>query len=144
MHVSDILRAKDGTVLSIRDTDPIAAACRSLNKHRIGALVVLDEEAKVVGILSERDIVRGLSERGEGVLSLKVKDLMTGRLYVCKPQDPIKDVMGWMTERRIRHLPVVQDGELTGIISIGDVVKHRLTEVQTEANVLRDIAIARH
>ena len=144
MHVSDILSTKDGAVLSVRDTDSIAVACRSLTENRIGALVVLDAASKVVGILSERDIVRGLSEQREKVLTLQVKDLMTGRIYVCKPQDLIKDVMGWMTDRRIRHLPVVQDGALIGIVSIGDVVKHRLTEVQTEANVLRDIAIARH
>ena len=142
MHVADILKIKGSRVISADTTDSIKAALSSLHKNQIGALVVLDAESNVAGILSERDIVRGLAEQGVEILSLKVNDLMSRRLYVCAPGDSIKDVMVWMTNQRIRHLPVVEDGQLRGLISIGDVVKHRLSEVQTEANVLRDIVTA--
>ena len=104
---------------------------------------MLDAEDQVVGIISERDVVHALAEHGESVLGRQVRDLMTEHVFVCKPEDTIKEVMTWMTRHRARHLPVVQDDRLHGLISIGDVVKHRLDEIQTEANVLRDIVISR-
>ncbi len=142
MPVADILKAKGSSVISVNAKDPVTAAINKLNDNRIGALVVLDAQAKVVGIISERDLAKGLAEYGERLLLLRVENLMTKHLHVCKPQDRIKDVMKWMTNYRVRHLPVIEDGNLRGMISIGDVVKHRLYEVQTEANVLRDIVIA--
>lgn len=141
MHVADILNRKGTQVLSVGATDFITAAVDKMSANRIGALVVLDSDARVAGIISERDIVRGLAEHGAEILSRKVDSLMSTRLHVCSPRDDIKDVMQRMTNFRIRHLPVVADDKLLGLISIGDVVKYRLDEVQTEAKVLRDIVI---
>ncbi len=142
MPVADILRSKGSAVFSITSKAPVSEAISMLHTNHIGALVVLDEKAEAVGIISERDVARGLAEKGERILGLKVADLMSRHIHVCTPRDSVKDVMTWMTEYRIRHLPVVEDGKLRGLISIGDVVKYRLSEVQTEANVLRDIVIS--
>lgn len=142
MHVSDILKAKGTRVVSIQESEPITRALTLLHDNQIGALVVLDAQAKVVGLISERDIVRGLATEGSQILSGKVARLMTRRLYICSPTDDLRQVMSWMTNHRVRHLPVVQDGQLSGMVSIGDVVRNRLDEVQTEANVLRDIVLA--
>src|SRR4030095_10627960 len=101
----------------------IAAITRLLAQHRIGAVLVTDEQEQVVGIISERDIVSGLAAHGGGVMQMTVADLMTRDVLRCQPEDTIADIMGVMTARRVRHLPVIEDGRLAGLVSIGDVVK---------------------
>ena len=106
-------------------------------------MVVSADGRTVSGIVSERDVVRGLAERGTRILEVPVSELMTRDVISCTPRDTVKQVMAEMTRRRIRHLPVVEDGVLRGIVSIGDVVKNRLEEMETETNVLREVYIAR-
>jgi CBS domain-containing protein len=143
MDVQGILRAKGAAVVTIRPDATIASLVQGLREERIGAMVVSDDGRSVLGIISERDVVRGLAERGARILELPVADLMTRTVYSCTPQDTVRQVMAEMTRRRVRHLPVVADGVLAGIVSIGDVVKNRLEEVETETNVLREAYIAR-
>jgi CBS domain-containing protein len=115
----------------------IASVAKVLTSNRIGAVPVIDEKDRLVGIISERDIVRSLSENGALTLTLPVERLMTHEVATCSPGDQLDDLMGVMTNRRIRHLPVVENGALQGIVSIGDVVKQRLDEVQFEVEELR-------
>ena len=144
MRVRDVLQMKDNTrVLSIRRHEPITTAIGQLYENGVGVLVVLDEDDRIVGIVSERDIVRGLARAGAAALDTRVEAHMSRPLQTCRPGDEIRDVMERMTTFRIRHLPVVEDGRLQGMVSIGDVVKHRLREMQTETDVLRDILVAR-
>ncbi len=142
MHVVDILKAKGTDVVTTGPDETVAATVRLLNVKRIGAIVVLDAAGKVVGVISERDIIRGVAVNGARALEMRVRDLMTSEVITCKPTETISEVMKVMTERRFRHLPVIDGGELQGIISIGDVVKNRLEETEMEARVLRDYVIA--
>jgi CBS domain-containing protein len=137
MNVDAILRAKGDTVTLVTPQTPIAEAVAVLRRDGIGALVVSRDGVAVDGILSERDIIHGLARMGPQLLDAKVEQLMTRRVFTCTPRDSIADLMAEMTKRRIRHIPVVQDGELAGIISIGDVVKHRLDEMEYETSSLR-------
>jgi CBS domain-containing protein len=143
MDVDGILRAKGATVVTIRPDQTIADLVRGLREERIGAMVVSEDGRAVLGIISERDVVRGLAERGARILDVRVSELMTRDVVSCAPRDTVKQVMAEMTRRRIRHLPVVADGALRGIVSIGDIVKNRLEEMETETNVLREVYIAR-
>jgi CBS domain-containing protein len=104
----------------------------------IGALVIVDQAGRPIGILSERDIARGVSRHGERLADTPISALMTRDLVTCKPEDSAADLMGIMTDRRIRHVPVMRDGALAGIVSIGDVVKVRLGEIEQEASALRE------
>jgi CBS domain-containing protein len=113
-----------------------------LNAAQIGAMIVSDDGTSIDDIISERDLAYGLAAHGRELPRIAVSKLMTKVVFVCSPEDSITDVMKLMTQRRIRHLPVKDDAQLVGIISIGDVLKHRLGEVQLEANVLRDYAMA--
>ncbi len=142
MHVADILKVKGTDVVTTGPDETVAATVRLLNVKRIGAIVVCDAAAKVVGVISERDIIRGVAVNGARALEMGVRDLMTSEVITCKPTETISEVMKVMTERRFRHLPVIDGGELQGIISIGDVVKNRLEETEMEARVLRDYVIA--
>jgi CBS domain-containing protein len=135
--VSDVLRHKGDRVVTLMPQQTIAAAVQLLTKNRIGAAPVVDEEGRIVGIVSERDIVRGMSEHAGALLALPVDQLMTREVKTCLPEDRLVDLMNVMTLQRIRHLPVVQKGALCGIISIGDVVKQRLEEVQSEVEDLQ-------
>ncbi len=144
MKVSDILGAKGSGVTTIRPEAAISTVVRRLKLEGIGALVVSENGTEVVGIISERDVVRGLADHGTELLEMRVIDLMTSPVKTCTLEANIKDVMAVMTRSRIRHLPVVETGALIGIISIGDVVKNRLEEVELEADVLRDAYIASH
>ena len=137
MNVETILRNKGNRVTTIRPEATIADAVESLRRHGIGALVVSENGDGVDGILSERDIVSGLAEDGASLLSRPVGEVMTRTVLTCEPQDTVAELMAEMTNRRIRHFPVVTDGKLCGIISIGDVVKSRLDEVEFEASSLR-------
>lgn len=131
MLVSEILEAKGSAVFAIAPEASVAEAARQLSERRIGALVIL-EEGRLAGILSERDIVRALARQGAGCLERPVSALMTAKVTTCRPGQPIAEVMETMTRHRIRHLPVLEEGRLAGMVSIGDVVKWRLAEAQEE------------
>jgi CBS domain-containing protein len=137
MTVARILMGKGRSVATVRRDDTIAAAARELSLRKIGALVVVEND-KVVGILSERDIVRSIGVEGPGVLDQKVERHMTSKVVTCVETQSVRDVMGIMTAGRFRHVPVVREGRLDGIISIGDVVKHRLDELESEQQAMRD------
>lgn len=143
MNVDGILRAKGAAVVTIRPDATVGEFVRGLREERIGAMVVSEDARSVLGIISERDVVRGLAERGPRILEAPVAEFMTQHVVACTPQDNVKQVMALMTKRRVRHLPVVADGVLCGIISIGDVVKNRLEEMEMETNVLREAYIGR-
>ena len=144
MKVESILKSKGSKVVTTRPAAKIATVIQIMSLEKVGALVVSDDGVRVLGLISERDIVQGLTEHGTELLGLSVAELMTREGPTCTPADSIRKVMADMTRRRVRHLPVVEDGRLNGIISIGDVVKNRLDEVELEANVLRDAYIASH
>jgi CBS domain-containing protein len=135
MKVKDVLETKGSAVATIGPSARIGDLVSELAEHRIGALVVV-EEGRVVGIVSERDVARGLFRHGAGVLDLVVADLMTREVRTCTPDDPIRDLARTMTEGRFRHMPVLEDGHLSGIVSIGDIVKKRIDELETEQDQL--------
>jgi CBS domain-containing protein len=137
MHVSTILKQKGSDVVTTEPERTIGETAKLLDRHRIGAVLVLGADGSVGGVLSERDIVRAVARHGERALAMAVRDLMTRDVIVCEPKDTVQDVMALMTHRRIRHVPVVADGRLAGIVSIGDVVKGRLGDVEMEAESLR-------
>lgn len=137
MNVETILRTKGRAVATIRADATITAALSALRDRNVGALVVSEDGETVDGIISERDIVHGLADRGSELLSLDVAEVMTRRVATCDPSDSVADLMAEMTNRRIRHFPVVRDGRLCGIVSIGDLVKNRLDEIEYEARSMR-------
>jgi CBS domain-containing protein len=141
MNVEAILRSKGKSVATIRPEANIGEAVGELKRRGIGALVVSGDGSRVDGILSERDIVHALADQGAGLLTRPVSELMTRRVITCVPEDSVGDLMARMTERRFRHLPVVKDGRLCGIVSIGDLVKIRLEEVEFEASSLRSFIV---
>ena len=131
MLVSDILKSKGNTVISAPPSMPVSDAARLLAEKRIGSILILERD-KVAGILSERDIVRVLASEGPSCLAGPVSRLMTAKVITCTPSQTIADVMEIMTTGRFRHVPVLDDGKVAGMISIGDVVKWRLEEAQEE------------
>ena len=138
MLIGQILAGKGRDVVSTRPDATIAEVARLLKSKRIGAVVVTDADGELCGIISERDLARGLADHGADLLGMRVGNLMTTEVTTCSPEDGIDTLMQQMTEGRFRHLPVVQDGKMIGIISIGDVVKHRLQELENEAHLLHD------
>lgn len=138
MTISSILQGKGDNIVTLRPTATLGEAVSRLAENRIGAIVVVDEQMGVEGIISERDIVRLLHERGVGVLSTPVGDVMTRAVVTCTPDEIIPAIMERMTRGRFRHVPVVAGERLVGIISIGDVVKHRVEEMERESAALRD------
>ena len=138
MIVSQILRSKGSAVLAIAPESSAIEAARMMNERRVGALVVRRGHAKLEGIVSERDIVSALAEHGPEASERPVRDLMTPaeRLITCAPTDTVDRIMSVMTDRRVRHLPVIEGGRLAGIISIGDVVKARLSETLAEVEAM--------
>ena len=138
MKVESILHSKGWAVETISGGAPMAQAIHRLTSAAIGALVVSDDGETVDGTLSERDVVWALSRQGGNLLELRVADCMTRGSPVCTPDTTVQEAMAEMTRRRQRHLPVLRDGKLCGLISLGDVVKHRLDELELETNVLRD------
>lgn len=143
MRVASILKTKGSAVKAVTSHDTIRGLALRLKAEGVGALVVLSEKGEIEGIISERDLARGLAEHGSELAAMKVADLMTKAVITCTPDDSIVSVSKTMTQRRIRHLPVMEGGKLVGLISIGDVLHYRLDEMQQEVNVLRDYAIAR-
>ncbi len=140
MNVKTILAAKKlgGDIISIEPTATLAAAAKLLSKHRIGAVVILGAGGRLAGILSERDIVRAISEQGAVALELPVGQTMTRNVTICGEDDTIADIMERMTAGKFRHMPVVAGGWPIGLISIGDVVKQRLDEIERESEAMRD------
>lgn len=137
MLVKSILKGKGSDVVDIAPELTVLAATAVLCDHRIGAVLVRDAAKAIVGVLSERDIVRALANTGPEILKKKVSDLMTRQVVTCLPGDTVDHVMGLMTDKRIRHVPVLEGGKLLGIVSIGDVVKHKIAEAEMEAQALK-------
>jgi CBS domain-containing protein len=140
MRIADVLRAKGHIVTTCLETELVAATVRRLAEKRIGAVVVEDRWQKLVGIFSERDLVNALAAQGAEVLGREVRELMSAPVITCRPEDRIDAVLARMTMARIRHMPVIEDGHLVGIVSIGDLVHHRLDEKELEAGVLLEIS----
>ncbi|MEZ5850908.1 MAG: CBS domain-containing protein [Hyphomicrobiaceae bacterium] len=138
MHVTTILAHKGRLVEVAREGTLVRSIAETLTRLKIGAIVVLDESDKLTGIVSERDIVRAIADHGADVLDRPVTHIMTRDVVTCREHDTIDGLMALMTERRFRHLPVIEDERLVGIVSIGDVVKLRVAEVETDAAALRD------
>ncbi len=135
--VMSVLEHKGAKVVTVTPAATIAEIVSTLNRNRIGAAPVIAEDGSLAGIISERDIIRGIAEHGESALAFPASRLMTREVQTCAPDDPIVELMETMTLKRIRHLPVVRGGALAGIVSIGDVVKQRLEEAQAELEALR-------
>lgn len=138
MNVKTVLSAKGNNVVTIEPTATLEQAIAALAQHRIGALVVTGAEHCVIGILSERDVVRALWTRGAAALKEPLAQTMTREVVTCNEADAINDIMERMSHGRFRHIPVVEQDRLVGIVSIGDVVKHRLGELARESEALRD------
>jgi CBS domain-containing protein len=138
MNVKSILAAKGGDTICIDLNADLTAAAELLAKHRIGAVLIRGAGGRVAGILSERDIVRTIAEHGAAALVMPVSQVMTRNVATCGEDDTVASIMERMTEGKFRHMPVVVKGELRGVISIGDVVKQRVGEIEHESEALRD------
>jgi CBS domain-containing protein len=138
MTVSIILGNKGREVLSIEPNSSLAAAVALLAQKRIGAVLILGADRRIVGILSERDIVRALAERGAAALGEPVSQSMTRKVETCTENETVASIMERMTEGKFRHFPVVDQGRVIGVISIGDVVKHRLHEMECDSAAMHD------
>jgi CBS domain-containing protein len=143
MLVSDLLEGKGTAVATITSDATVGSAVADLARHRVGALVVSPDGRHIEGIVSERDIVRHLSELQTDVLDQPVSSLMSRDVRVCSASDDVESIMNLMTEQRIRHVPVVEDGVLVGIVSIGDVVKSRIGELEKDRDELMEYITAR-
>ncbi|MBH5368118.1 CBS domain-containing protein [Bradyrhizobium glycinis] len=137
MTVRSILNTKGHQIVSVEPDAKLADAIKLLAEKKIGAVLVMDQ-SRVEGILSERDIVRVLGERGAGVLEAPVSEVMTRKVVTCKETDTVAELMEVMTTGKFRHLPVIENGKVVGLISIGDIVKWRVREYETEQEALRD------
>ncbi|HEV7275131.1 MAG TPA: CBS domain-containing protein [Devosiaceae bacterium] len=138
MQVDNILQSKGMTVHTVTTHAPISEAIRVLSANRIGAVVVINDSGKVAGILSERDIVRHLDDDAGKLLKRSVREVMTAEVITCGRDASVSELMEQMTRHRIRHIPVVEDDELVGIVSIGDVVKRKIEEAEQEAIALKE------
>ncbi len=136
MRISNVIHRKGDLVVTVRSDATVRRLLEILEEHRIGAVVVSDDGSTVSGIVSERDVVRHLHAAGAGLLDQAVETIMTRDVHTCSPDDDIEDLARTMTDRRIRHVPVVVGGKLHAIVSIGDVVKSRIDELQTERDQL--------
>jgi CBS domain-containing protein len=138
MHVKNILSVKGSNVVSIEPTATVETAVRTLAQHKIGALLVLGPDRRIIGILSERDIVRVLAEQGAGALTQPLAQVMTRKVFTCSPSETIGVIMERMTAGKFRHVPVIDQDQVVGVVSIGDVVKYRVLEMEHESAALRD------
>ena len=138
MSVAQILKGKGNKVFSVNESQSVLTALQIMVEYKIGVVLVKDESGGLAGVASERDVARNLPERGGALLEDKVSTIMTRDLITCKTSDTIRDIMALMTSNKIRHLPVIDDGDLLGLISIGDVVKQRIAETELEAESLKD------
>ena len=142
MFVSDILSQKGGLVYSVTAGTSVAEVAQQLSVRRIGSVLVLNDQSSVVGIVSERDLVRAFAAYGAKAMELEARQVMTRDVVTCHPDDSIDEVMQTMTSGRFRHIPVVHHGELLGLVSIGDVVKARLEEATHETEALKAYIVA--
>jgi CBS domain-containing protein len=140
--ISSILKGKGTDVVSVAPADPVLAVARVLTERGIGAALVRDAAGRMLGIISERDIVRGMANQGQGTTQLPTERLMTRDLVTVTPQTSVTEAMELMTRRRVRHLPVMADGELVGLVSIGDLVKARIDEAEHEAAELKAYVVS--
>ncbi|MHB8437582.1 MAG: CBS domain-containing protein [Acidimicrobiales bacterium] len=143
MHIANLLQAKDPVVHTIGADTTVAEAVEALRTHRVGALIVSEDGEHIDGIVSERDVVRALAGERAALLEQPVRSIMTGTVITCGPDDEVESVMRAMTEHRVRHVPVVVDGVLKGIVSIGDVVKSRIDELEKDRKELVEYITAR-
>ena len=141
MQVAQILKTKGRTVTTVAPELRIAEVIDMLSRLRIGAVLVTRGESEVAGILSERDVIHGLADHGARLFEMRVSEIMTKDVVTCTPDNTIDEIMREMTNRRVRHIPVLEDGRLCGIISIGDVVKNRLEELSAESDMLRNYIV---
>jgi CBS domain-containing protein len=142
MSIQGLLGSNSAEVFSIRATETVKSAGAQMREHGISALVV-KSDAAIKGLISDRDIVYAVSRRGEAAISLAVSDLMSHAVVTVAPGDSLKHAMGLMLRQRVRDLPVLAEGKLVGVVSIGDVAKYRLEDLEMESNVLRDAYFAR-
>lgn len=138
MKVERILQTKGSEVIAVRDASTVGEAVSLLSEKNIGAVVVKNDKGAVVGILSERDIVRRLKTEGVAALKAKVSACMSTNPVTCSPDDSLDDLMAIMTRRRVRHIPVMRNGDMVGLVSIGDVVKRKIEETEQEAAALKE------
>jgi CBS domain-containing protein len=137
MPISHMLKAKGRNVFTVRPNDTINDVAKILGEKKIGAVVVTDDQGGIAGIVSERDVVRHIASEGAAVLSKPASAIMTRNVHTCQEGDSDQDLMALMTSKRIRHVPVVKDGKLNGMISIGDVVKFRIEAIEREAEDMK-------
>ncbi|MTI42241.1 CBS domain protein [Roseibium hamelinense] len=137
MTVAAILKEKGRDVIAERGETELAEVCKVLGKNKIGAILITDPDGHIEGIVSERDIVRAVGEDGSAALTRPVSSVMTKSVVTCSEDDTVSQVMAKMTAGRFRHVPVVKDGKVAGVISIGDVVKHKIAQVEQEAEQMR-------
>lgn len=142
MRVADILKTKGTAVMTARPTESVQVVAKRFRQEGVGALIVSCDGVSLDGIITERDVSNGLADHGREAHAVPASALMTTAVVTCAPQDSVTEVARVMTERRLRHLPVKEGRRIVGVVSIGDVLKYRLDEVQLEARVLRDIAMA--
>ena len=142
MNVAAILKGKGRAVATARPETPLQSVAEKLTAKRIGALIIVGANGTVAGIISERDIIRAVAEHGCDCLHRPVSEFMTKQVVICSEADTLDQLMATMTAGRFRHIPVVEDGALVGIVSIGDVVKHHIAEVEMEASALRTYLLA--
>ena len=143
MQISSLLTAKGASVVTIAPTATVAEAVAELERHAIGALVVSADGVHIDGILSERDVVRALGHAGAALLDDPVRTIMTAEVLTCSPENDVESLMSVMTDNRVRHVPVVVDGALQGLVSIGDVVKSRIGELEKDRQELVEYITAR-
>lgn len=143
MKIADILHTKSRVVHAVLPWVTVGEVVKRLDELGVGAVLVCDEKGAITGIVSERDVVRALATHGTRLLTMRVTEVMTRRVRTCTPDETVAHAMSQMTAGRYRHLPVLDRGKLVGMVSIGDLVKHRVREMELETGVLRDVVIAR-
>ncbi len=136
MFVRNVLQHKGHEIISVSPDNSLQEVAKTLRENKIGAVLVCDDPKRMCGVLSERDIIIAIAKHGASVLEGKVSDFMTEGVYTCALDDDMKTVMEQMTWRRVRHLPVIEEGKVVGVISIGDVVKQRIAETEAESEAL--------
>jgi len=143
VRISSLLEQKGASVVTIAKEATVAEAVKALERNGIGALVVSDDGSRIDGILSERDVVRALGHHGGDLLDHPVHTIMTANVVTCAPDNDVESLMSAMTDNRVRHVPVVVDGKLVGLVSIGDVVKSRIGELEKDRKELEEYITAR-
>ena len=137
MFLEQILKEKGGQVYSVAESATLKECAELLEKRKVGAMVILNGAGGLIGVISERDIVKNIAKSGVTALSATVGQVMTRQVVTAKPRDTVESAMNWMTDRRIRHLPVIEGGRMIGVVSIGDLVKWRLAEAHAEVEAIR-------